>query len=116
LNRLSLLKYPEYLIEMITGNLVVEDDGTPFLKFQNERSLYLAFHITHFNNYFSIGCFFFIDGVYKIWFPTDEDRRTFASGINKLIMTERLSKACEVEELNQVGFAFKKKNVNLISY
>ena len=46
-----------HLIEKITGNLVVEDDKTPFLIFQSAKSLYLLYFCiyfifnTHFNNY-----------------------------------------------------------------
>ena len=46
-----------HLIEKITGNLVVEDDKTPFLIFQSAKSLYLLYFCiyfifnTHFNHY-----------------------------------------------------------------
>ena len=104
---LNRLDYKSNLIEKITGNLEVEDDDTPFLIFRSTKSLYLVFCNIYFNNILS-GCFFFIDGVYKMWFFLEEDRKKFASEINELIKTEGLSEASNTvlkeKESNQVCF------------
>ena len=104
---LDKLKHMNDLSEVITGNLEVEDDGTPFLTFRSAKSLYLTLCNTHFN-YFLIVCFFFKDGAYKMWFFLEEDRKEFASYINELIKTACLSEAgnkvLNVEESNQVCF------------